>query len=217
MMKSRFLSMVGIIVLILTSMPANAAILKFEFSGDTNAYFGPVVTFSGSFLFDTQAPIVLYPGDINGTSYISRFYVSGGVFDFHAQLDGLWSLDEPITSDIGADLVHFDPGYYESFMGLHSSTIDIYFQTGFPNPPGAITTQQWMDSPDPVAEFFLYGGGNTYPEVYIDVPDNPDYPQGQTATSMFVRVTEVPIPQALSLFGSGLLGLISIARRKKAA
>jgi hypothetical protein len=35
--------------------------------------------------------------------------------------------------------------------------------------------------------------------------------------ALFQAVTPVPIPPALWLFGSGLLGLVGIAKRKKAA
>ena len=44
------------------------------------------------------------------------------------------------------------------------------------------------------------------------------FPNGTTATGgWFYQTSAVPVPAAVWLFGSGLLGLIGVARRKKAA
>jgi len=47
----------------------------------------------------------------------------------------------------------------------------------------------------------------------IGIPDSSSSPPGG---SFLVRVSEVPIPPSVWLFGSGLIGLVGFARRKKA-
>ncbi len=56
----------------------------------------------------------------------------------------------------------------------------------------------------------LYPGGAAIIQDY--------YPEDQTRTDAgvaLVRVSSVPLPAAAWLFGSGLLGLIGVAKRKK--
>lgn len=211
----------------IVSTSAHAANLMFEFSGETDASFGPVVRLSGSFLFDTNASTVIYPGTLNGISYIGQFDVTGGVSDFHAQLDEIWSLDSPVTSDIGAylDCPPCDPSnpdmwLWDVFMSVDGnvdgSMIGIDFKYGKQNRQGTITTQEWMESLDPVAEFFLYDTTISF-SAFIDVPNDPNYPQGWAGADVNVVVTAVPIPPAFYLFGSSLIGLVGIAKYKRPA
>jgi len=81
----------------------------------------------------------------------------------------------------------------------------------------------FSDSVPDYLDYFLVGGESgvnfnnpTVPEVYVDSFLIPDESGGFT-TEAFVSVAPVPVPAAMWLFGSGLLGLVGIARRKKAA
>ena len=59
----------------------------------------------------------------------------------------------------------------------------------------------------------LLGGGGWAPySIYFDANTN-----GAIIGTFTVEGAVVPIPSALWLFGSGLLGLVGIARRKKSA
>jgi len=161
-MKSRFLSALCASVLSLASVSADAAILKFYISG-VSVGDGPLLYLHGSFLFDTSTPLseLVSSPPIDGISYIQRFQVMGGVSDFYAQIEGVsgvvWSLDSPVASAIGADVFITVAGSetFMSFQDAMGGEIRIYFSDGKPGPDWVITTQEWMESPDPVAKFFL--------------------------------------------------------------
>jgi len=219
MKKSRMLGVVCIVASIFTSISANAAILKFDFSGLSDAYFGPVVSLSGSFLFDTGAPLTEYsPITLGGISYVGRFVIEGGVSIVQAQLDGLWSLDNPVNSYISAERT--GAGIYDGFISLDDGTNSFYFYFIHLSLNGDRTTQEWMNSSDPVAQFFSDSIAHTAVSNSLfsaNVANNPDYPYGYASGAGSIYLNTVPITPASWLFCTGLFGLIGITRRKQVA
>ena len=87
----------------------------------------------------------------------------------------------------------------------------------------------WPDATDPNAKWAGWGVDTPTPPAWnpiwndvnktitIDATGGFTIPNGYDVWAKFNIVTAVPIPPAIWLFGSGLLGLVGISRRKKAA
>ena len=74
-----------------------------------------------------------------------------------------------------------------------------------------VQTHYWSGTATPIYTwFYIFELGGAY-NVFVS-GDEGTGPHGWA-----VRAGDVPVPAAVWLFGSGLLGLIGIARRKKAA
>ena len=71
-----------------------------------------------------------------------------------------------------------------------------------------------VDTPTPPAWNPVWDAGNN--TITIDVTDGFTIPNGYDIWAKFNIVSAVPIPPALWLFGTGMLGLVGVARRKKA-
>jgi hypothetical protein len=65
---------------------------------------------------------------------------------------------------------------------------------------------------------FTKGSGSSHQQLILGYDDQWITPDDDNHDDMMIRVdfSPVPVPAALWLFGSGLLGLVGIARRKKA-
>ena len=86
----------------------------------------------------------------------------------------------------------------------------------------------WPNATDPNAKWAGWGNDTPTPPTWdpvwddvnktitIDATGGFTIPNGYDVWAKFNIVTAVPIPPALWLFGTGLLGLIGMARRKKA-
>jgi len=124
-----------------------------------------------------------------------------------------------------------------------TATLDFGTTINFSTPDGASTVDNPFGTADlsaaflPVNNFFTYAGwqldlatlsveGDTTPEFLhlsgTGVVSGNDYQStgvtwslsASNATAYSMTVTAVPVPAAVWLFGSGLIGLIGIARRK---
>ena len=102
---------------------------------------------------------------------------------------------------------------------------DIYFpQTGDPNGAAGVIGSFLIDNDwtvtDGVTFEFLVGlkaGASGGEKIYIDDPVSIQLPSGVTFTSASGSTyTPVPLPSAIGLLGSGLLGLIGMMRRRTA-
>jgi hypothetical protein len=76
---------------------------------------------------------------------------------------------------------------------------------------GSITPLFWVDKYDGVYSVYTYMGDDTSP-----FSDSWNREGGRFNTSHISVYGVVPVPAAVWLFGSGLIGLIGIARRKRA-
>ena len=65
---------------------------------------------------------------------------------------------------------------------------------------------------------FTDGSGLSHQQVILGYDDQWQFPDDDNHDDMMIRVdfNPVPVPAALWLFGSGLLGLVGVARQKKA-
>ena len=190
-------------------------------------------------------PIIPTPGSIDASfATLSNVGLGGGLLPATATLtgygltsvDGTVDLNEPFLRRYGVDATDpfgpptptVDPGF--PYDCSHAMWLCTYSTTG--GAPGDSGGSMWLD----------YGGGEVVAGInsfifdendLLNPPGTPDWNNGywtvgtSTAyyedwitsyvpTAMFGS-SPVPIPSAVWLFGSGLLGLIGIARRKKAA
>ena len=80
----------------------------------------------------------------------------------------------------------------------------------------------WGSNPDGIANIICNvdcGNGDTYSLFYTaTVPEDEPYGFANLTYELYLTgtVSAVPVPAAVWLFGSGLIGLIGVARRKKA-
>jgi len=127
---------------------------------------------------------------------------------------------------MGTELIDcFDSGCaYVAWMGFSDSPIceqgvfctEWDFRLEDINIFSDMTMQDWMDSPDPLADYFL-NSPTTIAQATVPILGDPNYPFEIVGGFVTVNISSyVPIPPAVWLFGSGLLGLIGIARKKTA-
>ena len=187
-------------------------------------------------------PIIPTPGTIDASfATLSNVDLSGGLLPVTTTLtgygltsvDGTVDPDEPLlrrygvatTDPFGPPTPSVDPGF--PYDCSHAMWLCTYSTTG--GAPGDSGGAMWLD----------YGSGEVVAGInsfifdendLLNPPEAPDWNDGywtvgtSTAyyqdwitsyvpTAMF-GISPVPIPSAVWLFGSGLLGLIGIARRK---
>ena len=144
--------------------------------------FGPVAPLSGSYSFDTLAsPQATFGVLSDGVSYVNHFVVRGGVSDLHTQLGSVWSLDVPASSGVVAGVYAGSSapgGYWLDWgmgNGLNPTSMFIH-STATP----AITQQQWVNSPDPVADFFRRNSAFRIDWTVTSITD-PNYPRGSVS------------------------------------
>ncbi len=153
-------------------------------------------------------------GDVLGLTQTDPFLPNsggGGVWNFTGVESGNW-FDPPAVG-----------GYTYTMDGGSLFTGILDFPTGFDSPfevlvggisQGSFSPGQQVDFGAGVASFTIQGI-----DPLVDPNDPSAFPlqlEFSTATADFT-MSAVPVPAALWLFGSGLLGLIGISRRKKAA
>ena len=185
---------------------ANAEILKFEFSGESASYFGPEVTLSGSFLLDTSAGTIDY---LEWNPNLIGFRLSGGTSNLHAQLGDLWEINHEGAID-GSFRAEID-GTNE----IHAHIGDmIGFDDGQPAGDLDITMEEWNGYDDPLAWYFLEHAPIRGVYWRAETNDLAEYPMGHTQGILTMNVSQVPIPAAGWLFGSTLIGLAGLKRKK---
>ena len=129
---------------------------------------------------------------------------------------GLWvsSLDYSVTEEGGIDpesgTLWWGDGDADTVIGLGSSFVFSYFDldTG-------VFEVNLFDLLTPDQKTAIGGAPNLYFTPTGGVGDDNDYLVWAAATEGGEFPSEVPVPAAVWLFGSGLLGLVGIARRRK--
>ena len=201
-------------MLVMIATPADAVIIKFDFEGEVTSsdsseiFTGDAVT--GDFIYDPDAVTSSFPV-MPGTSY--RFSPDGfvinikiGAFTFTASLGSdLFILNDspgdelsPLA-DAGAGTSPSDFSPTEMYLRL-LGTSDFLTVAGdvLPDDPSQIDVTEILSGTGNISSD---AGNNIWFDIYTDS----------------VRVSAVPVPPAVWLFGSGLIGLVGIARRKKTA
>ena len=207
MKESRLLGAVCACLFTLLSMSSEAAIIDFDSLEVANSNFN----FIGSGIYSedgfsiTGTPMY-YNGQFNDNYYAGSagLYLqgAGAVTTLQHSASNVFSIDSIGLSffrDGGTSPLVTFTGYLsgggtvtQSFQPLSFGFADFFFDSGFTN----LTSLSWNQGPN---------GGNGHQFDNIVLFD-----------STVSIASTVPIPAAVWLFGSGLLGLAGMTRRKKA-
>ena len=171
-----------------------------------------------SYTWDTTNPLTPKLLSIKGIDV-------DGTFHDVTFIDGYWDNSWSTTEELGmnasntidallSELENMQTdgiiSYAGDLVGISATWANIYTGTGYGNgDPTYVDAYvgQWLQNPN---QFNNLGFAATDVSYTLDTGSN-DY-----STWAVWEVSEVPIPAAVWLFGSGLIGLIGIARRKKA-
>ena len=195
---------------------AQAALLTFEFQGNVNSVgplfptpspilsqFDTTQELTGTFTFDTTTvnsspPFVPQLGMYNGA--ITDMSFSIGSYNFNLgntnlinildDFNGLDGFNASTTNPVGAPVAGLDPTFFDISMVALTSA-GVFSGIGLPNVP-----------PDPTAPYVL----NQWQLGFSD---------GSLVQGMITNTKLVPLPSALLLFGSGLIGLIGLGAGRR--
>lgn len=233
-------------ILLNYSMSANAALLTFNYSGTINSQFGlasdlhtiaPVgSTFAGSFTFDPNAPATTVdsPNDITyfgaitefsinfGSSYLS---VDNGYFMIRNDIERL-----PNDLEFETAPVYEDDYIVTTAAGVPSLPINVDTNMVLSDYVSQTITSAWhfqwmrLDVTDLTALILSDASipstpPNLTPNTGFNLYFQLDCCTGRTEVAGHLdslTVAAAPIPAAFWLLGSGLLGLLGVARKKSA-
>ena len=218
---------------------ANAAPVVMDFtatvqivSGSFNASLSTSQSITGTYIFDTDENNASYsettPSNVPGHEFTSFYDFTGAPYSTSLSATGFsFSNTAPVGVVVNNDLAltaaetngAVTDGVYDWIEILGSTTTDV----GGPHTPG--NGQEWT--------LALIAGDNNWFTDGSVVPDNlpasytpilvgADFDSAGTEAGFVfgavdsITVSSVPVPASVWLFGSGLLGLVSVARRRKA-
>jgi hypothetical protein len=193
----RILTIAGYFVLAAVSQNA-AAVVVIDF-GTGLAGPGGTITESGGNV--SGAGIKIGSMIVEGTTSSDGTYVvTGGILSFDTAAD---------TISIVGDVLGI------GFMPLLTGSFSSFTYNAIPAAGGGATEIFQADGPDTKSDYLLI-------ELGVDLSTQFDFfgfsiesANGNVLSTDIIN-TAVPVPPAVWLFGSGLLGLVGIARRKKA-
>lgn len=192
------------------SATASAIFIDFDTKQDGTPYSGlggsfPANEYNGVVINDSDpGPGVTFVDQLNplnvGTS-ISGYYVNVGAFDSTPQTQ--LTLDfTTVVSDVSFDFANPTGDLTVSVFDISGGSLGVFNYSGedpFINQAG-----------------FNYGAGSVVISGIGDIASVLIEPGlNQTLVIDNLNFSPVPIPAAVWLFGSGLIGLIGVARRKK--
>ena len=223
--------LIATILLLFFSTSAYSTILQGTFTGTINyswengvwnTYLGQAVT--GSVWLDTD----LAPADSRDTSDILGWYDSGGTPDWLNISVGfgpdLWDFDGAGEQEVHLTNETYDPSSFfpspaSEWSASATSVGDIYDETFAFARVEVIDPFSTLLSSDVLDQQILAAawGGEGSVILKFGAVDRLDFTFDITSFSLTeASPPSVPIPAAVWLFGSGLLGLVGVARRKKA-
>ncbi len=192
-------------------------------------------------LYDSAAPltVVNFLNYVQDGDYVNSFIhrsvpgfvIQGGGFQYDANLDAFSSVptDAPVANEFSLSNVRGtlamakvggDPNSATSqwFFNLSDNSANLDYQNGGFTVFGQVLGNG-MDIVDAIAALPLYnmtGINPAFANVPLDGYTGTFNPANQLVQITNVSVSAVPLPAAVWLFGSGMLGLIGVARRKRA-
>ncbi|MBT8440572.1 MAG: VPLPA-CTERM sorting domain-containing protein [Gammaproteobacteria bacterium] len=195
--------LLALVLLMAMAATADASLVTVNFTANVtsaqNSFAGAGPTVSGSFTFDT-----VQGTDFNGTSNLGVYQFSGSPYGFSVTVNNFGTLSGTNTlvqiGDDGAALPGFDTVQFAGNQGNIQASLDWSGPTSSFSGDD-ITTVSVIQGMNPFFVIREFG--------QIDLQ--------ATITSTSFDTSAVPVPAAVWLFCSGLLGLIAISRRKKAA
>ena len=165
--------------------------------------------------------------ELDGSDNVIR--VTNLELDFdNDALDGLYNVD--FITGVGSDIYGLDPASFDFFPAEENSLAMIQLNNALnladtvPVGAGSIGSDQYFvpaiefNFPFPPLDIWAGFGGENFAGVWAACQTDcllagiATLRPGDTNT--FAKFSPVPVPAAVWLFGSGLLGLIGIARRK---
>lgn len=196
--------------------------------------------YSSTFTFDTNylnaSHYTLIPGQESNDAYTAAYTFSGGPYGMSATADGAGGsfttaqvevrvFDNVfLSAGAGAGFIQAD-GYYDLMELMGSQTTASYC----PLQQGCTQTYEYAPLAGEEVGLILVGNSSWFSGGALPViPNNPSALLWATTTAAGVEtgnilgsvnsstVSAIPVPAAAWLLGSGLLGLIGVARRKVA-
>jgi len=189
-------------------------------------------------LFDNEAPVTVanFMNYVNDSDYNNSFFhrsmpgfvLQGGGFIFQNDSFESVETDEPIINefDLSRSNLRGTLAMAKTAAGADSATSQWFFNladnsANLDTQNGGFTVfghvlGNGMDVVDAISALPIYDITVIYP-VFTDVPLNGYNGTFDPANQLVYvnNVTVVPLPAAVWLFGSGLIGLIRLARRKR--
>ncbi|CAB1075167.1 hypothetical protein D1AOALGA4SA_2987 [Olavius algarvensis Delta 1 endosymbiont] len=213
----RVLLLIAGILLFVSNSLCHAALIAVEFSGDVDLVWGDPTTELSSELSNIRTVSVRYIFDSSSTdTYTSDPNIGiyrGGLNSISVNVDnGLYQWDfgsRTNASDVdilvqndlpgpgGGDFVNFisdSPAFVDDIMGLFPSFMQTHFSDS--------TSNMFNDISIPDAPFIFELG---VVQLAFGDPSNPSHQVG-------IQFTPVPVPAAIWLFGSALIGLIGMRK-----
>ena len=198
--------------LLFTSLPVNAALFQFSFSGLSDTYFGPEVPVTASFVLDTG--IISYTNldtcigcdPLGPVTDLRGFSFESAASEFYAEAGNIWSMGGPVSIVWTSRFLTDDP--YIKLSDTLGGVISFQTEIG----PGLLaypTVNEWERSPDPFAEYYLSVVDVISFNVSIGPIDNPDFRRGWLGGSVVVEISQVPLPATGYLLMTALIGVIA--------
>jgi len=212
-LKSRHLKAIILTpVLAISSTAANAVLIRYDFMEELHPVFPSGELYSGYYIFESDTPDTNpldFRGDFSnpireiGINFSGQSEVFSNCLSAPCSTMQILRVAEQhydftatLSDATGTRTLTFDLSSGDMFNSLNPNHPDIL--QSFPN-----QTYNASPSPDGSIRFDFLGTDGT---IYSDT----------STVFSITRVGEVPLPAAFWLFGSGLIGLAGIARRKKA-
>ncbi len=191
-------------------------------------------------LFDNDAPVTVgnfmnyvNDGDYNNSFFhrsVPGFILQGGGFSYQSNAFSYVPADAPIVNEFDASRSNIrgtlamakvgsdpDSATNQWFFNLADNSANLDYQNGGFTVFGQVIGNG-MDVVDAIAALDIWSI-NSIHSAFTDVPLNGYvYPDAFIPDEHLVfvnQVTVVPVPTAVWLFGSGLIGLVGFAKRKR--
>lgn len=222
-----FKSMIGTAMLIAISSSAHAQLITVQFEGTVDSISGNAAalidignSFTGSYTYETSTPDTnanTIAGDYTHAIQEITFTVGGFSFTKGIDLSPSFATDSilitnngfgidldayaavvPVLS--GSDVGDFSASKFGFEMYLAGSTGSVYTDDSLPSDLNLASFQSFDLGLQPTLQLMFTDGGT----------------KSTFASANISSISTVPVPAAVWLFGSGLISLIGVARRKKA-